>query len=78
METATPDGYLSKTQASDYLGIGVRTIDKRLYEIPHFKLGRRILFKKSELDEWMERYRESSIDISKLADDVVKDVLSRN
>ena len=77
METAT-DGYLSKTEASAYLGIAIRTIDKRLYEIPHFKVGRRILFKKSELDEWMERYRECNIDISKLADDVVKDVLGRN
>jgi len=77
METAT-DGYLSKVQASEYLGIALRTIDKRLYEIPHFKVGRRILFKRVELDEWMERYRESVIDISKLADDVVNDVLNRN
>jgi excisionase family DNA binding protein len=77
MEIA-PDGYLSKAEASEYLSLSVRTIEKRLSEMPHFKVGGKILFKKTELDDWMERYRESNIDIGKLADDVVKDILNRN
>jgi excisionase family DNA binding protein len=71
-------GYLSKKQASLYLSLSVRSIEKRLSEIPHFRVGNKILFKKSQLDTWMDSHREPNIDISKLADDIVKDILGRN
>ena len=44
-------------QASDYLGISPDTLYKYASEafIPAFKLGNRWRFKKSRLDEWMDR-----------------------
>ena len=44
-------------QASDYLGISPDTLYKYVYEekIPAFKLGNRWRFKRSRLDEWMDR-----------------------
>jgi excisionase family DNA binding protein len=44
-------------QASDYLGISPDTLYKYASEafIPAFKLGNRWRFRKSRLDEWMDR-----------------------
>ena len=44
-------------QASQYLGISADTLYKYVYEerIPAFKLGNRWKFKKTILDQWMER-----------------------
>lgn len=44
-------------QASDYLGISPDTLYKYSAEgfIPAFKLGNRWRFKRSRLDEWMDR-----------------------
>ncbi len=44
-------------QASQYLGISPDTLYKYVYEnkIPAFKLGNRWKFKKTILDQWMER-----------------------
>jgi excisionase family DNA binding protein len=53
------DHYLSKKDASKYLALSVRTMDARINEIPHFRVGTKMLFKKSELDKWMEHCRES-------------------
>ena len=44
-------------QASDYLGISPDTLYKYAAEgfVPAFKLGNRWRFKRSRLDEWMDR-----------------------
>ena len=44
-------------QAADYLGISPDTLYKYASEsfIPAFKLGNRWRFKKSRLDDWMDR-----------------------
>ena len=44
-------------QASQYLGVSTDTLYKYVYEekIPAFKLGNRWKFKKTILDDWMER-----------------------
>ena len=71
------DHYLSKKEAAKYLALSIRTLDTRLHEIPHFRVGKKRLFKKSELDEWMEHYRERSqkIDLRALLDDSVRQAL---
>jgi excisionase family DNA binding protein len=50
-------------QASNYLGISPDTLYKYASEafIPAFKLGNRWRFKKSRLDEWMDRQSGISI-----------------
>jgi excisionase family DNA binding protein len=47
-------------QASDYLGISPDTLYKYSSEgfVPAFKLGNRWRFKRSRLDEWMDRQSE--------------------
>jgi excisionase family DNA binding protein len=74
------DRFFDKRQASDYLSLCVRSLEARLNEIPHFRVGARTLFKKSELDQWMERHRENpeAIDLERLADEVVAQVLGRS
>ena len=72
------DCYLDKREAADYLSLGLRTLEDRLHSIPRFRLGsKKLLFKKSELDEWMEQFRQttSDTDIGALADQVVAKVL---
>lgn len=48
-------------QASDYLGISPDTLYKYASEafIPAFKLGNRWRFKRSRLDEWMDRQSDA-------------------
>ena len=67
------DHFMGKVKASQYLGISIRNIENRLEEIPHFRVGRKLLFKRSELDAWMEFYRESGngCDLKALADDAL-------
>ncbi|HWA95020.1 MAG TPA: helix-turn-helix domain-containing protein [Terracidiphilus sp.] len=49
-------------QASDYLGISPDTLYKYASEgfVPAFKLGNRWRFKRSRLDEWMDRQSDRS------------------
>jgi excisionase family DNA binding protein len=71
------DRYLSKKETAKYLALSIRTLDTRLHEIPHFRIGKKRLFKKSELDEWMEHYRErpQNLDLRALLDDAVRQAL---
>jgi len=71
------DRYLSKKDAAKYLALSVRTIDSRIDEIPHFRVGAKVLFKKSELDNWMEHYREipREHDLGTIVDNATRQVL---
>ncbi len=53
------DKYLTLAEAAEYTRLGERTIKRRLNEIrPRpFRVGNRLLFKKSDLDQWMENHR---------------------
>jgi excisionase family DNA binding protein len=57
-------------QASDYLGISADTLYKYASEgfVPAFKLGNRWRFKRSRLDEWMDR--QSDVHAAELVVDV--------
>ncbi len=50
-------------QASDYLGISPDTLYRYAAEgfIPAFRLGNRWRFKKSRLDDWMDRQSSASL-----------------
>jgi excisionase family DNA binding protein len=71
------DHYLSKKEAAKHLALSIRTLDKWLHAIPHFRVGKKALFKKSELDKWMEHYRErpQNIDLRALLDESVRQAL---
>ena len=68
------DRYLSLAQASEYLGISTRTIRDR-DDLPRYRVGKKILlFKKSELDEWLSQFREDGKDE---LDELVNETLAK-
>jgi len=71
------DRYLSLSETCRYISLSERTIRERLSEIPHFRLGSKLLFRKSEMDKWLLKYRESleDFDIDPIVDEVVESVL---
>jgi len=70
------DRYLNFAEAAKYLSVSTRFIRDRLDEIPHRRIGVKILlFKKSELDTWLDQYREGGKEeLSELVDGVLADV----
>ena len=68
------DSYLSVRAAAEYLGLSARSLQRLRSEIPHYRPGGKILFKRSDLDCWMELYRQEPIaqkDLKALVDEVV-------
>jgi excisionase family DNA binding protein len=50
--------YLSKKDLATYLGISKGTIERLMKQgLPHIKLERRVLFKQSDIDHWLETKR---------------------
>ena len=57
------DRYMDLKEAAQYLPLSYRTIWGHRKEIPHFCYGNKIMFKKSELDRWMEAFRVRDQDL---------------
>ena len=70
------DRYLSLTEASEYLGISKRTL-RDLADVPKYRVGTNmLLFKKSELENWMSQYREGgNTELDDLLDETLANVL---
>ena len=51
------DRFMDLKETVEYLPLSERTIREHLNEIPHFRCGRKIIFRRSELDRWMEGFR---------------------
>lgn len=70
--------YLTKIQAQTYTGLSERTLDyaRERRELTFYKHGKRVLFKRSDLDAWMERHRAST-DLDKIVDETVAEVMGR-
>lgn len=71
------DRYLSLSDSVEYLCLSERTVRGLLPEIPHFRVGKKLLSKKSELDQWMEHFREDpgDPDVKGIADEIVERLL---
>ena len=71
------DRYMPKSEASTYLGISVSNIEKQLVSLPHFRVGAKVLFRKSDLDRWMEKHREkpADFDLDRITDEALRAVL---
>jgi len=71
------DRYMPKAEAAGYLGISVSNIEKQLGSMPHFRVGAKVLFRKSELDRWMEKHREAEadLDLDRITDEALRAVL---
>ena len=68
------DRYLDKREAARYTCLSTRNLEARLDEIPHFRVGQKILFKKSELDRWMETYREGTQNLESIVDEAIESI----
>ena len=68
--------FLDKREAAEFLRISVRNLTTRIREIPHFRLGKKILFKLCELKRYMEAKRERTSNIDRMIDEVLKDLRS--
>jgi excisionase family DNA binding protein len=68
------DGYLSVDELARYSGLSVRLLRKVLHAGPHplpyFKVGKRILVKRSEFDAWAQQFRRTG--------ETPEDVLARD
>ena len=60
-------GFLTIQELSQYLGIKTSTLYAMVGEkkIPHYKVGRLVRFKRSEIDLWMEGKRNECVDPQK-------------
>ncbi len=72
MDHRDSDNYLSKRDAAEYLGLSLRTVEYHLPEIPHYRVGRRIVFKLSELDAWMQQHKVPPLDLGRLVEDTLR------
>ena len=73
------DGYFSLARAAVYLDMKPRLLRDILPPELRFRVsGKKILVRKSELDEFMEKYRERpQADLKRLADEAVEAVLRK-
>ncbi len=57
------DRFFNLAEAAKYTSISARTLRDYLDEIPHRRVGTRmLLFKKSEVDAWLSQFREGGGD----------------
>lgn len=61
--------FLNIKEVSQYLGIKISTLYFYVgnSDIPHYRIGRLIRFKKREVDQWMDGNKKDRIDLSKMA-----------
>jgi len=55
--------YLTVNDLSTYLGIKPKTLYARVKEIPHYKVGRLIRFKREDVDTWMEQHKVAKSEV---------------
>ena len=70
------DYFMPKREAARYCGVSVRTLESWA-GLPKYRPSGKTLFKKSELDRFMESHRElpTGVDLERLADEAVKAVM---
>ena len=71
------DRFMGKKESRQYLGMGEKKFRAQSKLMPKYKVGGIWVFKRSELDEWMEQFRveATSEDGSELGDEVLMEVV---
>jgi excisionase family DNA binding protein len=72
------DPYLPLKDLARYAGLGVRTLRRYLADpagpLPHYRLGGKVLVRRSEYDAWALRFRrDAAPSLGSLVDDVMRD-----
>ena len=71
--------HFNQVEAAHYLNKSLRWLQLQLtgpHPPPGFKIGKSWLFKKSELDRWLEQFRAGT-DLNRIADETLRDVLGK-
>ncbi len=69
------DRFMDLKEASEYLSISTRTLRDQ-DDLPRYRVGKLLRFKKSELDEWMLKHREGGNgELGELVDGVLAKVM---
>ena len=63
-------------EVSEYLGIKKSSLYAKVErkEIPYYKVGRLVRFKKSDIDPWMEKFKSEPLDLHAKAREILKSV----
>ena len=51
------DRVFTKQQLSKYIGLSVQWISNNKHRLPHYNIGDKPLYRKAEIDAWLETYR---------------------
>ena len=54
------DPLMTLQETADYLHMSRSWIHERIHTIPNFKVGNKRLFRRSEVDKWLEAYRKGT------------------
>jgi excisionase family DNA binding protein len=57
--------YLTIQQVADYLSIKTSSLYSKIAEIPHYRIGRLLRFRKGEIDAWIETKREETPQVTR-------------
>jgi hypothetical protein len=70
------DHYMNRTEAARYCGVSIRTFEGWRDQLPKYRPGGRDLYKRSELDAFMQRHLEqpTDVDLQRLIDDAIQAV----
>jgi hypothetical protein len=76
------DPYLSLKALASYSDLSVRTLRTyltySLNPLPSYRVGGKILIRRSEFDSWIARYRNTgNVDVDQIVDDILKDLASQ-
>ena len=78
-EQSLSSGYMNVKEVSEYLEIKVSTTYTMVEEkkIPHYRIGRQIRFKRSDVDQWMEEQKQEVVDVKAEAKKIIRSVPKR-
>ncbi len=69
------DQYLNLAEAAKYLSVSTRTLRDQ-DDLPRYRVGNRLRFKRSELDEWMLQHREGGkVELDELVNETLAKVI---
>jgi hypothetical protein len=79
MRVFNEEVHLNQIQAARYLNKSLRWFQLQLtgpHPPPGYKVGKACIFKKSELDRWLEQFRAKP-DVDRIVDEIAAEVLGK-
>ena len=76
-KVVSADHYIPLRELSRYSGLSIRTLRHYLRDpagpLPHYRVGGKVLVRRSEFDVWAQRFRRASTgSLNLMVDDIMK------